>query len=301
MDYKICTIIVTFNRKELLLNCVEKCLGQTVKSDILIFDNHSTDGTETYLRENGIIDNKYVIYHYNPVNIGGAGGFSNGLKMAFERGYDFYWVMDDDGCPFDCFCLEKTISVYKKLDTEKVIVNALVVGPDFNTLSFHTGGYIEKHQLMSKASEEYYIGHISPFNGTLYADTAIRELGFPREDFFIKGDETEFTCRAKNRGYIVATAVEAMFIHPVMPQDIRRFLWKKIDLGEESYWKEYYKARNYVYIYSEYFSMRQLMKHVIYCLIKCAFYREDARRKRKYTLRGIRDGFRSRFINIKIN
>ena len=85
---KICSVIVTFNRKELLVRCVRKCLEQNVENDVLIFDNHSTDGTKEYLADLGYIDNPRIIYYFSSENLGGSGGFSNGLKMAYDKGYD---------------------------------------------------------------------------------------------------------------------------------------------------------------------------------------------------------------------
>lgn len=300
MNKRVCTIIVTFNRKELLLRCIEKCLAQTAVPDILIFDNHSSDGTRELLVDNGLFENERIIYHYNDINIGGAGGFSNGLKMAFQRGYDYYWVMDDDGYPYDERCLSESIKTFEELKTPKVIINALVVGPDLSKLSFKTGGFETKDELVSQANRSFYVGSISPFNGTLYSHSSIENIGFPREDFFIKGDETEYTRRAIQNGYIVATALNSIFVHPLMPQSFRRVLWKKIDLGEELYWKEYYKARNYVYIYRQYYPQTQLIKHVIYCTIKCLYYKEDRKRKIKYTLKGLHDGFKNNFEKIEI-
>jgi len=32
-------------------------------------------------------------------NIGSAGGFGEGLKLAYEKGHDWIWVMDDDAVP----------------------------------------------------------------------------------------------------------------------------------------------------------------------------------------------------------
>lgn len=298
--YKICTLIVTYNRKELLLKCVRKCLEQSIETDILIFDNHSTDGTREYLEKQGLLNNRHIIYHYNPQNIGGAGGFSKGIKMAFEREYDFYWIMDDDGYPYQSDCLEQSLTIYKKFKSKRVIVNALVVGSDLQTLSFHTGGYTTKEELINHANDDFFMDAISPFNGTLYSKKTIQEVGYPREDFFIKGDETEFTCRAKKKGYECVTAIQSIFIHPIMPQNIQKIFGKEIDLGEEVYWKEYYKARNYIYIYSTYYSRRQLLKHICFSLIKYINYKDDIRRKRKFTLRGIKDGLKNDFSGIDI-
>ena len=98
MKSNICAIVVTYNRKELLRECIEALLASREPSDILIVDNYSTDGTkevcDAFLSE---VNNKTDILYYNTgANLGGAGGFNLGLKKAYEIGYEFFWLMDDD-------------------------------------------------------------------------------------------------------------------------------------------------------------------------------------------------------------
>lgn len=44
-------VIVTYNRKEMLKQCVDSLLMQTAPCDVLVVNNASTDGTGEYLRE----------------------------------------------------------------------------------------------------------------------------------------------------------------------------------------------------------------------------------------------------------
>ena len=92
---KVIAVIVTYNRKELLKECVEAVLNQDYKNcDILIVDNASTDGTREYVKE--LLKNNRVHYMNTGANLGGAGGFNFGIKEAYKLGCDFIWIMDDD-------------------------------------------------------------------------------------------------------------------------------------------------------------------------------------------------------------
>ena len=52
--YKICAVVVTFNRKELLINCLNAINEQTYKPHtVIIVDNASTDGTKDLVKQNG--------------------------------------------------------------------------------------------------------------------------------------------------------------------------------------------------------------------------------------------------------
>ncbi len=92
---KVIAVVVTYNRKELLKECIEALINQDYKNcEILIVDNASTDGTKEFI-EKYIKDSK-IIYKNTGSNLGGAGGFNYGIRKACELGCDFVWVMDDD-------------------------------------------------------------------------------------------------------------------------------------------------------------------------------------------------------------
>ena len=93
MSDKVCAVVVTYNRKELLRQCLHSVLQQTRPLDcILVVDNASTDGTLDLL--NAEFSN--VEQLKLPTNTGGAGGFKAGMQWAYCKGYEWVWVMDDD-------------------------------------------------------------------------------------------------------------------------------------------------------------------------------------------------------------
>ncbi|MEE0404338.1 glycosyltransferase, partial [Megasphaera elsdenii] len=111
----VAAIVVTYNRKNLLLENIKHLLDQNKKDilDIIIIDNASTDGTREAL--NKFIVNQKIIYKNTGANLGGAGGFQFGIRYAAEYGYDFVWIMDDDCMPKPD-ALEKLLTADKKLN-----------------------------------------------------------------------------------------------------------------------------------------------------------------------------------------
>ena len=108
---RIAVAIPTFNRKELLVKCLEAVAGQTLKpAKIFVIDNHSSDGTPDHLHALGYdkeVLGVPVSYNYLDINGGGAMGFSLGMQLAYEEGgYDAFWMLDDDGLP-QPDCLER--------------------------------------------------------------------------------------------------------------------------------------------------------------------------------------------------
>ena len=75
---------------------ITNLLNQIYKTDILVVNNASTDGTDIKIKEDGYLENENLIYKKLPKNLGGAGGFTYGVKFALENNYDYVWLMDDN-------------------------------------------------------------------------------------------------------------------------------------------------------------------------------------------------------------
>ena len=135
-------VVVTYNRKDELIKNIKSILSQSYVVDkYYIIDNHSSDNTEQMLKDEGILDDHIIQYVYLEENIGGSGGFYTGLKMAYEDGYDFICLMDDDGRPADNKMMEILVKTAEKLylTNKFLLLNSLVCGSD-NTLSFGLNG-----------------------------------------------------------------------------------------------------------------------------------------------------------------
>lgn len=80
MTTQVAVTVVTYNRLNLLKECLQALRRQTIKADIIIVNNGSTDGTKEYL------DSKEGIFVIHQENLGGAGGFYAGTRQAFKAG-----------------------------------------------------------------------------------------------------------------------------------------------------------------------------------------------------------------------
>ena len=93
---KYAIVIVTYNRIQILQECVEKAYRQTTPAQsIIIINNASTDGTQTYLKELAAESPIYDIINLSQ-NIGGAGGFSKGIERAVQKDVESVLLIDDD-------------------------------------------------------------------------------------------------------------------------------------------------------------------------------------------------------------
>lgn len=282
-----CGVIVTYNRKELLKENIDSCLTQTRKLDMIyIIDNNSTDGTYIFLNELGYFLKKNIKYVKLEENIGGAGGFYTGVKNAFEDGFDFIVLMDDDGRPFNKFCFENLLNCAEKIKTKspKMMLNSLVMC-DEKRLSFGLGEILTINDIGSQDR----INEINPFNGTLVSNELVREIGYPDKNFFIKGDEVDYRTRAKIAKAAVFTVTNSVYYHPSIPHKHKRFLFKTVKVIDESPWKEYYRARNHTYINLKYKNHFKLLHHYLW-QIRNIILSSNRTKKIKYFIKGVHDG-----------
>jgi rhamnopyranosyl-N-acetylglucosaminyl-diphospho-decaprenol beta-1,3/1,4-galactofuranosyltransferase len=291
---KIAAIIVTYNRKELLLNNLNNCINQTKNIDkIFVIDNASTDGTFDFLSENGIMKNLNIEYIHLDVNIGGAGGFYTGLKIAFENFYDFFWMMDDDGCP-DVDSLENLLHAFElndKLD---------VVGPliycDIPNLSHSK--YLVNNKMSEDISEIKKVDFsfpVHPFNGTLIKRDVIEKIGYPIKDLFIWGDEQEFRLRWLKYGFKEASYTKSNYYHPRNKLQFNKyFIFKTPKINEN---RKYLYYRNQAYIFKIYRNTFYFLSSIIWMVLSITFFEKHKIK----SINGLIDGLRSDLSDPKIN
>lgn len=262
----VAAVVVTYNRKEELLKNLRAVLGQTHLVDrYYIIDNHGSDGTEVMLRAEGLLDNPVMQYVYLPENIGGAGGFYTGVKLAYEAGYDYVCLMDDDGRPADDKMMERLVETAERLHSENpmLMLNSLVLDLDGERMAFGLTGINSKEDAYTQAQDGLLYGTINPFNGTLVSRELVEEIGLPNRDFFIKGDEEDYQLRATNAGALIATVTDSVYLHPIAEKRTLRIGKKEFRETTEAPWKEYYRARNLTYIFHREGKNGLWMRHVI--------------------------------------
>ena len=221
---KIAAVIVTYNRKELLCECIEAVLaqkpvpapepvltqkpipaGKSIVPDILIIDNHSTDGTKEAVAacKSG---NDRILYFDTGSNLGGAGGFQYGIRKGVELGYDYLWLMDDD-------CIPRPGALAALLKHEPKhpygFLTSKVLWRDGSVCKMN----VQRAKLTKNVSD-FSGGQVQPvvmasFVSLLIPTAVVRELGLPIKEFFIWTDDWEFTRRISRKYpcYLVTDSV----------------------------------------------------------------------------------------------
>ena len=295
---EICAVIVTYNRKELLFRNIDAILQQSVAADLYIYDNCSTDGTEQAMNER--YHDVRITYFYATENTGGAGGFSAGVQYAYEKGYKYIWMMDDDGYPLNADALSILLEHAKENPERNAIYNSLVVcnpretGGD-DTLSFTL--FYQRHlkDVIEPIQNGELDGEISSFNSTFFGRELVEKIGTINADFFIYGDDTDYLNRAQLAGYQLITIVDSRYYHPDSKMGYRKIFGKIVAMREQSLRNTYYYVRNYMYIVKTYQGAGKAILHGIKVLVKTLLYREQKWKKLQITWSGLVDGYHGRF------
>ncbi len=272
MTNKISTIIVTFNRINLLLKVLEAVENEIESKGILIIvDNNSSDGTEKELVRVGYVsdefspyeedvgrlsinikDNLKIIYLKLNQNIGGSGGFYYGVKLALKEEWDWLWFLDDDAKP-QPGCLKELLKYKKQSD---VLVPLRLSKPidvrEFPAIRFNMKnpflrevrevGLYKKFKKIEDLPLTLEVEDFS-FEGPLIRRKVVEEIGLPKKDIFISGDDTDYALRILKK-------------YKKKHLLITRAIIERISSSKNSeiipLWKEYYLKRNYYYTHYTY-------------------------------------------------
>jgi len=261
-----CVVVVTYNRRDFLAECLDALLKQVYPLEaIYLIDNASTDGTQEMLKEReyirdiciaegepiesnsvigmksgGTLDKK-VIIHYVRMheNTGGAGGFYEGVKRAYEKGYDWLWLMDDDAEPQKS-TLCNLLSNIDESNKHKLYALASLKTDD-------------SERLLKKYNTDCRLVKMSftccTFVGLLLSRQAISKVGFPERRFFIWGDDWEYCYRIEKECGGVFLDKQSIIGHKVSRGKATREIlgWATYRPKLNNFWKNYYGYRNLVY------------------------------------------------------
>ncbi len=238
MNKQVCAVVVTYNRKALLLECLNALLAQNYPVErILLIDNASTDGTTELLREKGYLDNSLVEYLRLPTNTGGAGGFHEGIKWAYKEGYEWIWVMDDDTIP-DPNALSELFVAYQRFDKaqQPKLLASKVIWLDGSLHTMNSPAVKisdDENSILAAQHSTLSVRHTT-FVSTLLHRMTVEQYGLPIADYFIWVDDIEYTARILRNefGVLVPNSL-------VLHKTVNKHTWKDNNSG-----KAYYHVRN---------------------------------------------------------
>ena len=221
---RVVAVVLTFNRRELLRTCLTAISYQTAPCDgVIVVDNGSSDGTGDMLRQ----EFSSVEVCRLRENVGAAGGFNLGMRLAVAAGAERIWVMDDDVIA-DPNALEKLsdgLDFVEQQGAEPpfvisvahapggVLTNVPEIDGSNNALNYpNWPAHLERS--LVPVTRSTFVSILIPLR-------TFKTYGFPLASLFIWGEDSEFTLRVTKRepGYLCALSkVEHVRAQPGWPR-----------------------------------------------------------------------------------
>lgn len=211
----VCAVVVTYNRQNLLKECLEGIQNQSrCPDELIVVDNASTDGTANMVRKLF----PWASLIELPYNTGGAGGFSEGYRVALTKKSNWLWLMDDDVIP-EHRCLENLLKGIKLTSDCVAIVPArvwkddnMLIAPEAMKFDMRNPFYLDPNRrLMDVETQLKTMGELPnsldivdlSFEGPLIRTDIAEIIGAPREELFIFYDDTDYAFRLRSHGRII--------------------------------------------------------------------------------------------------
>ncbi|MDE6601323.1 MAG: glycosyltransferase [Lachnospiraceae bacterium] len=235
-------VLVTYNRLELLRECLEQIENQTVPAKkIIVVNNASTDGTTEYLRKYRENDARYRIITCAE-NLGGAGGFEKGIQASVQEKTDCILMIDDDAI-LEKDYMEIIMDARKRYPGYLAFAGTVMTDGRIDT--FHRRNIARPGLRLKNCPENCYVGQnagqpfacdIASFCGMVVDRELVRQAGLPCSEYFIWFDDTEYSMRI-NR-YTRFLVVPGAVLNHKAAADGAEYLHRRYD------WREYYGIRN---------------------------------------------------------
>ncbi len=199
---QVCAVVLTHNRKDLLKECLLALQAQTRPPEaILVVDNASTDGTQEMLAQ----EFPGVWTHRLLENLGAAGGFREGLRLAHAQGYEWLWILDDDVIP-QPQALDELLQgikrVQKGLGKTPIVAASRVLWKDGSLHLINIpfmGDIWLRLDKIQRLPDLVSLGLLqirsATYTSILVHREGISRYGLPYKDYFLWGDDVEFTAR----------------------------------------------------------------------------------------------------------
>jgi len=192
---RVIAVVVTYNRRDLLLEALAAVHGQSRAPDaVIVVDNASTDETAAAVRTHFPSARLAELAR----NTGGAGGFAYGMALALADAADLVWLMDDDTVP-EPDALRAMLDARGRHPAQPAaLIASRVLWTDGRAHPMNTPRvkpFASKAERAAAAATGCLPIRSASFVSILVDAGVCRRRGLPQADYFLWNDDFEFTMR----------------------------------------------------------------------------------------------------------
>lgn len=201
----VCAIVLSYDAREDLALTLRSLQESSFPVDILVIDNHSQDDPSDFLAQ-----------HFPNVSVqrllenrGFAGGMNVGIHWALDRGYDFFWLINQDA-QVETSTLTQLIEV--ALQNKRYGLLSPCIMHENGKLWFCGGriSYARMRTLHKKRIQRKAVIESEYLTGCalLLSRALVSKIGLLDEGYFLYYEDAEYSLRARKNRFlpIVVTA-----------------------------------------------------------------------------------------------
>lgn len=209
-------------------------------------------------------ENPRVFYVNMEENTGGAGGFHYGMKWAVIHDYQYVWVMDDDCIPKED-ALEKLMQADSLLEGKYGYLSSVVLWKDGTESKMNRQKIKKNYHVDARLFKDNIIQvEQSTFVSLLIPIATIKRVGLPIKEFFIWGDDIEYTRRITVRNHIPSYMVGNSIVLHAMKENTGSNIATDVPERIDRY-KYAFRNENYLY-------RKEGIRGFCYYLAKCGLH-----------------------------
>ena len=292
MDHRVSVVIVNWNGREFLPECLEALRRQVYRVfSVILVDNGSHDGSVAFVAE-----------HYPEVRIvalkdnrGFAAANNVALRMVET---EFVALLNNDAVP-DPLWLKSLVEALEDHPQAGMAASKMLLYDKREVIDRAGDGYTRAGAALlrgrglsaeSHRVREWVFGACAA--AALYRTAMLRDIGFFDEDFFLLYEDVDLSFRAQLKGYKCLYVPEAIVYHK-----------SSASIVHDSSRSVYYGHRNLEWVYIQNLPFRLLLRtiipHIIYDLAALSYFIVSGRgkdffRAKKDAIRGLKSAIKKR-------
>jgi len=212
---KILVIIATYNAMQWADRCFNSILSSSVRPEVFVVDNGSTDGTQAYIQEHY----PEVMFQQSKENLGFGKANNLGLQYALDHNFDYVYLLNQDAWIFPD-TLEKLIEIGRRYPEYGIIsplqMNADLYHIDANFIQFTCSWSSNKDILNDMYNcnllELYPVGFVMAAHW-LIPCSVLKTVGGFSPSFQHYGEDDNYIHRVKWKNMKIGIAPRIKVVH----------------------------------------------------------------------------------------